>query len=284
MVAMLFVFSMAKADLLIDSHVHIFSPDNPDSFGPGIDFDNVIRPMLEKKEIQKVFLLSAGYHFSNLASAAKENNFVSGIAQKNKASVYGFCGVNISEDWAEAELFRCIHQLNLFGLKIHPAGNKVDLKSTEIVARLDALFKLTDQHHIPVVIDSAEWDVKEARSFLDLTERHLDTNFILAHAFSIDFRRILQIAERRQAGQGYANIYADISEVSVNFKDGPEHETLLWYLRKFGFSNLLFGSDYPAYSIDEAERALKSYSLTPSELAEVKGGTALRLIKARTEK
>ncbi len=88
-----FVFLFAwtgqmMAAQVIDSHVHLFSPQN---FGKDAITAADILPMLEKAKIDRAVVLSAAYWFSEKEKAQAENDFLASEVAKHSDRLVGFC-------------------------------------------------------------------------------------------------------------------------------------------------------------------------------------------------
>jgi predicted TIM-barrel fold metal-dependent hydrolase len=261
---------------VIDSHVHLFSPQN---FGKDAVTAADILPMLNKAKVDRAVVLSAAYWFSEKEKAQAENDFLASEVAKHSDRLVGFCSVHLLQDWATAELERCARVLKLRGLKLHPQFDKVDFRNPDHISRVETLIEKAGQFGFPVLLDSNGWDIKEEFRFIELALKHPGTNIILAHAFLQRFRDLaIPIMFYEANREAPRNLYVDLSAISVLYEDSPEKETLLWYLRKLGMNHVLFGSDFPVFTSEKSLQAIQAYRIDRSDMDAILGGNASRLL------
>ena len=153
---LVFLTRVASAQV-IDSHVHLFSPQN---FGTDSITANDVIAMMDQAKIDRAVVLSAAYWFSQKEKAQIENNFVAAEVAKHSERLVGFCAVNLVQDWAVDEIERCGHQLKLRGLKLHPQFDKADFRNPDHLSRMDAILDKAAKFDLPVLLDSNGWDIK----------------------------------------------------------------------------------------------------------------------------
>ena len=74
------------------------------------------------------------------------------------------------------------------------------------------------------------------------------------------------------------NIYFDISGTVVLAADSPIEEEFVWTLRNVGIDQVILGSDYPQFSLEQTLDALERLDLDESEKAKIRYTNALRLL------
>lgn len=271
----------ARSGVKIDTHYHFLTPGGKgetdwDNFSDGYPdtyagADQALRS-IEAAGVDKVVALSAAYYFSEAASAARENTFTATEVAKHPEKLIGFCGVNVSKDWAVAELARCKTELGLKAVKIHLTANKLTLHNDEHVARINTVFQKANELKMPILVDFNKHDTGEVFKLFRLTFRYPDARFIIAHALSLNYRETSFFPRALKESPSLPrNVYLDISATAGFFVDSPEREQLVWYLRKFGIDRVFLGSDYPVYSTEESFAALEAYPLTDAEKLGIRG-------------
>ena len=251
--------------MIIDSHIHLFSNKNyPNSIN-----GKMVADKIREAGVDKAIVLSAAFQQKDHKNAIIENDFVVAETQCFPNELIGFGAVHPLKDWSIIEADRCLRELNLKGLKLHPVNQKINFSNEAHVKKLDNLFVRTDEYESIVIIDSSAWSESEFRDFLPITARHQKTKFILAHAFLYDFRRLLVVDIFRS--NMTKNIFADLSGTIVEYQDSPEKEALIWYLKRFGTNYLFLGSDYPMYTPKQTMGAFEAFSFTNDERTAING-------------
>ena len=74
------------------------------------------------------------------------------------------------------------------------------------------------------------------------------------------------------------NIYFDISGTVVLAADSPIEEEFVWTLHNVGIDQVILGSDYPQFSLEQTLDALERLDLDESEKARIRYTNALRLL------
>jgi hypothetical protein len=140
-------------------------------------------------------------------------------------------------------------------------------------------------HGVPQRL-SPEWSSPGAR-VVD-AQRRLQTRddadglLGFAHLGGLSFRlwNILALA-RTAEGLFAENIYFDISAISVLAADSPLEDEFVWTIRNVGVEHVLFGSDYPQFSVAKNLDALNRLGLTPQEQAAIRYENARRLFRLK---
>jgi len=129
-----------------------------------------------------------------------------------------------------------------------------------------------------VLFDNASIVPDDCEKLFNLALEVPKTRFIFAHLGAMNFRfwNILKAA-RTAEGLFADNIYFDLSATVVLVADSPIEDEFVWTVRNVGVDHVLFGSDYPQYSVEQNVRALDRLSLDDSEKAKIRFGNAQKL-------
>lgn len=124
---------------------------------------------------------------------------------------------------------------------------------------------------IIVLMDNAHILPGDSEKLFNLALRAPRTKFIFAHMGALNFRfwNILKAA-RTAEGLFGENIYFDISATVALVADSPIEDEFIWTIRNVGIDHVLFGSDYPQYSLQQNITALDSLDLTENEKAKIR--------------
>jgi predicted TIM-barrel fold metal-dependent hydrolase len=126
-----------------------------------------------------------------------------------------------------------------------------------------------------VLMDNANIVPGDSEKLFNLALAAPGTKFIFAHIGGMNFRfwNVLKAA-RTAEGLFGDNIYFDISATVTLAVDSPLEDEFVWTIRNVGVDHVLFGSDYPQYSIEQNADALGRLGLTEAELARIRTGNA----------
>ncbi len=273
---------------VIDSHLHVSSPENWDSSRLKQTMKMEEPPTgekalaeLAKSDVDMGVLVSTAYMFPDRAMSMHENDYVAGLVKAHPDKFLGLCGIQPSQDWAGEEIDRCINELGLHGLKLHLFATPMDLNKEEDAAKLGAVFRKAAEVRkgLPVLMDFNWMDDAQTTAVMMIAMSNPDVNIIMAHGLGHHYKEYVNVALfRKMVPGGLSNLYADISAtLSTYGPDAPAFDDYIWHLRKMGADHLLFGSDYPVETPGEAYGHLLKMGWTPEELAQVQGNNAARL-------
>lgn len=159
-------------------------------------------------------------------------------------------------------------------LKLHPHTQKFDAADPRVLR----LAERAGQLGVIVMFDNASIVPDDCEKLFNLALSVPKTKFIFAHLGGLNFRfwNVLKAARTAQ-GLFADNIYFDISATVAIVADSPIEDELVWTIRNVGVDHVLFGSDYPQYSLEQNASALERLSLDESEKAKIRFENAQRL-------
>jgi uncharacterized protein len=163
-------------------------------------------------------------------------------------------------------------------LKIHPHTQKFDPEDPRVLT----LVRRAGELGVIVLMDNANIVAGDSQKLFNLALQAPKTKFVFAHLGALDFRfwNILKAA-RTAEGLFGDNIYFDVSAITVLVADSPIEDEFVWTMRNVGIDHLLFGSDYPQYSLEQNVSALDRLGLDESEKAKIRYGNAQALFGLR---
>ena len=125
--------------------MHAFSPS---SWGKEVNSEGIIQAM-DEADVQRAVLISAGYFEGlwrlflwtsffgrSIDRVRAENDYVAGIVRQYPDRLVGACGVHPFDEWAKAEVLRCIKDLGFRVVKVHPNAQRIDLNDDQRRQRL----------------------------------------------------------------------------------------------------------------------------------------------------
>lgn len=159
-------------------------------------------------------------------------------------------------------------------LKLHPHTQKFDAADP----RVRRLTERAGQLGMIVLFDNASIVPDDCEKLFNLALEVPKTRFIFAHLGGMNFRfwNILKAARTAQ-GLFADNIYFDLSATVAIVAGSPIADEFVWTVRNVGVDHVLFGSDYPQYSVEQNARALEQLGLDVSEKAKIRFGNAQKL-------
>jgi uncharacterized protein len=163
-------------------------------------------------------------------------------------------------------------------VKIHPHTQGFDLDDPRVLT----LVRRAGELKVVTLIDNASILPGDCEKLFNLALQAPDTKFIFAHLGGMNFRfwNILRAA-RTAKGLFAENISFDISAIIVLIADSPMKDEFVWTMRSVGIDRLLFGSDYPQYTVAQNLEALDKLGLTEEEKTQVLYTNASTLLGLR---
>jgi predicted TIM-barrel fold metal-dependent hydrolase len=284
----------SKPGVVIDSHLHVASPENWDKsmlkqtmqMAEPPSVGNVLAE-LESSGVDMAVLVSTAYVFPDQALAMSENDYVAGLVKAHPDKFMGLCAITPSQPWAAEEIERCVNVLGLNGLKLHLFANPMDLTDEADVATLTAVFKKAGEvkKGLPILMDFNWMDDAQTMALMVIAMSNPDVNIIMAHGLGHHYKEYVNVALlRKMIAGGLGNLYADISATLSTYPpDAPAFDDYIWHLRKMGADHLLFGSDYPVETPTSAYQHFQQMGFTAEEQQQIQGGTAARLFGCNPE-
>jgi predicted TIM-barrel fold metal-dependent hydrolase len=159
-------------------------------------------------------------------------------------------------------------------LKIHPHTQRFDAADPRVLA----LARRAGELGMIILMDNANILPGDSEKLFNLALQAPKTKFIFAHLGGLNFRFWNILAAARTAEGLFAdNIYFDISAMAVLLADSPIEEEFVWTIRNVGVDHVLFGSDYPQFSLAQGLQALDRLGLSESEKAAIRYENARKL-------
>jgi predicted TIM-barrel fold metal-dependent hydrolase len=159
-------------------------------------------------------------------------------------------------------------------LKLHPHTQKFDAADPRVLR----LAQRAGELGMIVLLDNASILPGDCEKMFNLALDAPKTRFIFAHLGGLNFRfwNILKAARTAQ-GLFADNIYFDIAAIVAIVGASPIEDEFVWTLRNVGVDHVLFGSDYPQYSVEQNARALERLSLDEGEKKKIRFENAQKL-------
>jgi predicted TIM-barrel fold metal-dependent hydrolase len=266
--------------------------------GSALTADRLIK-QLDSAGIRRAVVLSEAYWFGSPwmpgidrtlsiaeehAKVRAENDWVADQVAKYPSRLVAFCSVNPLKSYAIEEIERCGTNPRFRGLKLHLANSDVDLRSADDVAQLARVFRVANQHRLPIVVHMRPRRQPYGREDAEVMLRE-----VLPQAPDIP----IQIAHfagwggyddaTDQAAGAFAdavarkdpatrNLYFDIATIVFPQTTIERRQQIAHRIRQLGVKRVVFGSDLSdpggsaAWYLDQV---LQLLPLTRDELATI---------------
>lgn len=288
---------------VFDYHVHLMSPRMIKLFKDvGIPFSKPDADYSDWQAItrrlgtNRLNLVSMAYLYGHpefgkveneLELVKAENDYLIRVKKKSPKTIKAYCGINPLKDYALEESERCRKTLKADGIKLHFNASQVYLTELEHLKKVKLIFEFAANNKLPVLLhfDNShrkfgEPDIKLLADEILAKIKPLKlqiAHFGTSGGFSQKTKDVLDAFIKQfetNAKLKKHKILFDISAVALDKdSDGVSKLTdeqfaeLAGYIRKLGLKRIVFGTDYPLYSVEEYLIILKEkVALTKSEI------------------
>ena len=204
----------------------------------------------------------------------QQNDAVLAAAAASPNRFYPVVSVHPADKQSALDELDRVAKLGAKEVKLHPNTQNFDLSDPDVGAVVEKCGEL----NLIVLFDSYKpWDASEMGKFLLLAVQHPKTKIVLAHMRFSYFREAVSFELIRRLGMA-DNVWFDISAIAPTYAGSPIQPELVWTLRKVGTNHILFGSDWPVYTPDEAVKAVRSLGLTVDEQKQIFHDNAAQLL------
>jgi predicted TIM-barrel fold metal-dependent hydrolase len=235
-----------KVPLDVHLHYDLYSAPTAKSGNNAED----LKAVLNSKQFGRALLISPGYLQSRIFDHEKQEwrdyrkEFdlrTSQIVQQHPESFLGLCGGNLESEDGEEVVRSCLKLTGMIGLKLreptHALADPVHFSKLESILNSNPSLKVVLIHPISLL---QEKDFKaEAEAYLKISAKFPDVQIIVAHSgYSPKFIEALALTPARKR----SNLFLDTS-TALNHHGYSDNELVVAY-RKFGMSNVVYGSDF----------------------------------------
>ncbi len=273
----LFILSSSQllAKISYDFHYH-FSDSSLFMVIPEAKTRAFILKHQNSAEVEKTMLISDSYRKPFLSSRDERYQLQQELEDfllTNNDRMLGICSVNI--DWPDVIEFatKCTQSELIKGVKLHFQYTKQSLQDPKFKARFIGVLEVLKD--IPLFylihINFDHNPLAEAQELFSIASQYQKQNFIIAHGAEEHINVLSMLGERFSENPSLRkNIYTELSTtftVASFYADHPQQVIKAW--RKFGMSNILFGSDFPVSSATDVLKKLKQSGLHDLEIKNI---------------
>jgi hypothetical protein len=236
--------------MVIDIHCHVGS----DADGGEMSFDN-LRNSMNRWGIDKSVVFSFSGSNDQMVRQSLD------ILEKSKNCDWVIPLLRVDPKVIGKDDLVSLLDKGFKGLKLHPSGQDFIVDDEEICW----IYKLCEERGLPVLIHAAaKHNGSHPRRIVSLAEKFPSLKIIMAHFFGDD-------VDIMELGGKYPNLYTDISINSRTLRINQA-------VNKYGFRNLVFGSDIPYDSQGVALLKIKEAGLSKEDEDLILGGNAAKIL------
>lgn len=247
--------------MIVDCHTHLSTSEQwgqefRRAFGQayqGLGIDLHTTPERHWKAMEKVDRVITFGINSRFLKMNTPNHQIAEYARAHPEKVIGFMSIDPQDPNAIEELERCVHDLNLRGIKMSPVYQgyePMDFRAQEI-------YKRATKYNLPILVHAAFQSIPQTPMrwanpllFDEVGIHFPDLKIILAHVCLPWFRDAMVVVRKHR------NFYADIS--GATSKPWWGYQALLTFHEFNLCHKLLFGSDFPIFTVEDTIQGLRN--------------------------
>lgn len=205
----------------------------------------------------------------------RANTLIANLMNDHPEQFTGFCRLDPHSPLAIAELKRCVNELGLRGIKLHPRAQNLDIDALYMMP----IFELAENYGMPILIHTSGIvkgidPIKSA----NIVHKFPNVNFIMGHSYkahygitsndsnsSSAFREILEFAHKQK------NVYFETSFLPTVYLEE--------LIEKIGVGQVVFGSDSPYGDPCWEKLTIEALDIPKSEKIKISKTNILLLIE-----
>jgi predicted TIM-barrel fold metal-dependent hydrolase len=195
---------------------------------------------------------------------------------KTNRKIIPICTVHPYDgDSAVFELKR-LRDLGVKMIKLHPITQEFDIEDD----RVSRIVEEAGHLGIVVLMDAYTFFQKNnIEKLIYLAFRNRNTKFIFAHIGGPEFQKFGFLGFIKKTNSWFANnMWFDVSGTINVFADSPYKGEFEWAIRTIGIDRIIFGSDFPQFSVKSTMKALNKLKLTKNEKKMIVYSNAKKLL------
>ena len=205
----------------------------------------------------------------------RANILIAEIMKKHSEKFTAFCRLDPHDPSAITELKRCVNELGLKGIKLHPRAQNIDIDAPYMMP----IYELAEYYDIPIIIHTSGV-VKgvDPIKFVNIAY-FSNVNFIVGHSYkahygiysnesnasSDAFGEILELARQQK------NLYFETSFLPLDYLEE--------LIKKVGTGQVVFGSDSPYGDPCWEKLTIEALNIPESDKIKICKTNISRLIK-----
>jgi uncharacterized protein len=243
--------------LVIDAHNHLGGPDKGD--GMSQSAGDIIAKM-DGSGIDKAVVFPFNDEDPGISfSRSNDQVYIDVAGNPDRLIGFGRLDPNQGEQ-AVAEARRCVVELGLSGIKLHPHAQKFAIDSATVYRIAGWVADVRPD--IPIIFDNGK-PASPNQLIGDLAKTFPDVTFIMAHMRGGDFIEVTA---------AHDNIFIQTTGV-------PKVEVVQQCVDELGADRVMMGSDSPYHSMEDEVKKVEALQFSEGEKLMVFSGTAKNVLK-----
>ena len=243
--------------VVIDAHNHLGGPDKGDGMSQSA---GEIITRMDAAGIHKAVVFPFNDEDPGISFSRSNDQVYSDVSQ-NPDRLIGFGRLDPNQgEQAVAEARRCVVELGLSGIKLHPHAQKFAIDSATVYRIAGWVADVRPD--IPIIFDNGKL-ASPNQLIGDLAKTFPDVTFILAHMRGGDFIEVTA---------AHDNIFIQTTGV-------PQVEVVQQCVDELGANRVMMGSDSPYHSMEDEVKKVEALQLSEGEKLMVFSGTAKKVLK-----
>jgi len=194
------------------------------------------------------------------------NGYIAEFVKRYPNRLIGFaCIVPRWYKLAVQEVERAAKQLNMKGLKLHPAANCWHANSPLVYPVVEKAIELG----LPMLFHSGHDEYSHPHNLGDLAKRYPEATFIMGHTGEEAVIEGIEVARQNE------NIFIDTTG-SYNLYHILHHA-----IDRIGEDRIVFGSDFPAYNPGPEIAKVRDVDLNDRQVEKIMGENMAKLLKLK---
>jgi len=243
---------------LVDAHAH-YDPAGQLRARSGIRPGDLAKEMVQA-HVERAVLLAVPPPSADAGGVRQTNDQLSAFARAHLGHFLPIAALPSDAEAALREVER-VAALGFSGVKLSP--ERLDLGGADVralVARAAAL-------KLAVYVEG--WWPDAAYEVGKLALALPQARLVLTHLGGVRFSDVLVFRVLDLHPFTPRNVWFDLSGVASLYADSPYAKQLLWVCRQVGVDRILFGSDWPLTTLDDAASSVRRLGFTEAEQAQV---------------
>jgi predicted TIM-barrel fold metal-dependent hydrolase len=244
---------------LVDAHAH-YDPAGQLRPRSGQRAGNLPAEMAEA-HVERAVLLAVPPPGADAAAVRQTNDQLAAYVRAHPGYFLAIAALPSTDSEAALREAERVAPLGFSGVKLSP--ERLDLAAPEVralVARAAAL---------KLVVYVEGWWPDAAYEVGKLALALPQARLVLSHLGGVRFSDVLLFRVLDLHPFTPRNVWFDLSGVAPLYADSPFAGQFLWVCRQVGVDRILFGSDWPLTTLEDAAASVRHLGFTPSEQAQV---------------
>jgi predicted TIM-barrel fold metal-dependent hydrolase len=205
----------------------------------------------------------------------RANTLIAEIMNDHSKRFTGFCRLDPHNPLAIAELKRCVNELGLKGIKLHPRAQNIEIDAPYMMP----IFELAENYDIPILIHtSGVVEGIDPVKTLNVVQEFPNANLIIGHSYkahygiqSNDSQSSLAFGEILELTYKQKNVYFETSFLPTAYLEE--------LIEKIGANQVVFGSDSPYGNPCWEKITIEALKIPNSEKLKISSKNISKLIK-----